>query len=79
MLEGAIRPMVGCLYPSTSGTRMYVFFDKGVYTRPGILSLNEFECPILTEVPRQWVVMLVLQDLELKVTYIRDVYTTVQM
>ena len=48
-----------------------VVLDIGMYTRPSILTANEIQGPVLTEMSRDGMIMLVLKNSELKVVRFR--------
>ena len=61
----------------TSCTRFTIFLDKFMESRPGIIVEDEVHCLILTGMSREDVVVLVVENLELEVIGIGDVYETV--
>ena len=61
----------------TSCTGFTIFLDKFMESGPGIIAADEVHCLILTGMSREEVVMLVVENSELEVIGIRDVYETV--
>ena len=61
----------------TRCTRFTIFLDKFTESRPGIIAADEVHCLILTEMSREDVVMLVVENSELEVIGIGDVYETI--
>ena len=61
----------------TSCTRFTIFLDKITESRPGIIVADEVHCLILTGMSREDVVMLVVENSELEVIGIGDVYETI--
>ena len=55
------------------GARRDVVLDKGVDTRPGILSADQVQSVGLTKVSGEWVIMFVPQDPQTEVVDVRDV------
>ena len=63
----------------TSCTRFTIFLDKFTESRPGIIVADEVHCLILTGMSREDVVMLVVENSELEVIGIGDVYKTIMV
>ena len=63
-------------YTSSIGTN--VRLNRASKLGPNAISTDEFKHAVLYEVSKDWVIMLVLQYLESKVTNIRDIDTFVQ-
>ena len=63
----------------TSCTRFTIFLDKFAESRPGIIAADEVHCLILTRMSREDVVVLVVENLELEVIGIGDVYETIMV
>ena len=61
----------------TSCTGFTIFLDKFTESRPGIIAVDEVHCLILTGMSREDVVVLVVENSELEVVGIGDVYETV--
>ena len=61
----------------TSCTRFTIFLDKFMESGPGIIAADEVHCLILTRMSGEDVVMLVLENLELEVIGIGDIYETI--
>ena len=58
---------MGCLRAFASGAGIAEVFDHSLEIRPDILVTNEFDGFVLSEVTRQDVIMIVLNDFELEV------------
>ena len=61
----------------TSCARFTIFLDKFMESRPGIIVADEVHCLILTRMSGEDVVVLVVENSELEVIGIRDVYETI--
>ena len=61
----------------TSCTRFTTFLDKFVESGPGIIAADEVHCLILTRMSGEDMVMFVVENLELEVIGIGDVYETI--
>ena len=61
-----------------SSTGFNIRLNGTLELRPNIFSMDEFECVVLSEMSRDWVIVFVLQDSKSKVANIRDVNTFVQ-
>ena len=55
-----------------------IFFDKGVDLWPSEFMLDEVKCLVLAKMTSKGVVMLVLEDLEMEVSSIRDIYAIIK-
>ena len=60
----------------TSCTRFTIFLDKFMESGPGIITVDEVHCLILTGMSGEDMVMLVAENSEPEVIGIRDVYET---
>ena len=58
----------------TSCTRFAILLDKFVESGPGIVVADEVHCLILTRMSGEDMIMLVVENLELEVIGIGDVY-----
>ena len=61
----------------TSCTRFTIFLDEFMESGPGIIAADEVHCLILTGMSGEDVDMLVVENLELEVIGIGDVYETI--
>ena len=61
----------------TSCTIFTILLDKFMESRPGIVVADEVHCLILTRMSREDVIVLVVENLELEVIGIGDVYETI--
>ena len=61
----------------TSCTRFTIFLDKFTESGQGIIAADEVHCLILTRMSGEDMVMLVVENLELEVIGIGDVYETI--
>ena len=61
----------------TSCTRFTIFLDKFVESGPGIIAADEVHCLILTGMSGEDVVMLVVENSELEVIGIGDIYENI--
>ena len=61
----------------TSCTRFTIVLDKFMEFGPGIIVVDEVHCFILTGMSREDMVMLVVENSELEVIGIRDVYEAI--
>ena len=61
----------------SSHTSCTIFLDKFTESRPGIIAADEVHCLILTRMSGEDMVMLVVENLELEVIGIGDVYETI--
>ena len=59
--------MTGCLRAFASGAGIAEVFDHSPEIRPDILAMNEFNGFVLSEVTRQDVIVIVLNDFESEV------------
>ena len=57
----------------TSCTRLAVFLDKFMESRPGIVAMDEVNGLILTRMTREDMIMLVAEDSELEVITVRNI------
>ena len=60
-------------------TRITIVFDEGSHSGPGILTSDEVQCLVLSEVSRDWMVMLVLENLQPKIRKIRNIDPVVEV
>ena len=63
----------------TSYTRFTIFLDKIVESRPGIVVVDEVHCLILTGMSGEDVIVLVVENSELEVIGIGNIYETVMV
>ena len=61
----------------TSCTRFIIFLDKFTESGPGIIAADEVHCLILTRMSGEDVVVLVVENSEMEVIEIGDVYETI--
>ena len=61
----------------TTCTRFTIFLDKFMESRPGIFAVDEVHCLILTGMSGEDVVVLVVENSELEVIGIGDIYETI--
>ena len=61
----------------TSCSRFTILLDKFTESGPGIIAADEVHCLILTGMSRKDVVMLVVENSELEVIGVGDVYETI--
>ena len=61
----------------TSCTRFTIFLDKFMESGPGIIAADEVHCLILTGMSGEDVVMLVVENSELEVIGIGDIYENI--
>ena len=64
--------------PHTSDTGLAEVFDEGADVRPGVISPNEFQGLVLTEMAREDVVVLEIEDAESEIVHIGDVDSIVK-
>ena len=62
------------LGPLAYGASIAVVLDEVPHTRPYILPTNEFHSLVLAEVPQEWMVALVLENSQVQVGDIRNIY-----
>jgi hypothetical protein len=70
--------VTGDLSSSTSSTRTTIVLDKGTDFRPSVVSSNELKSLVLTEVSREYVVVLAAQYAESEVINVRDINPVIQ-
>ena len=57
----------------TGSARLTIFLNKFTESGPSIITADEINCFVLARVSGKDVVMLIVQNMELKVTRVRDV------
>ena len=60
-------------------TRITIVFDEGLHSRPGILTPDEVQCLVLSEVSQDQMVVLVPENLQLKIRNIRNIDPIVEV
>ena len=53
--------------PHAHSTRLAILLDKFPETRPGIIPTNEFDCLVLTQMSRKYVIVLVMENTEMEI------------
>jgi hypothetical protein len=77
LFEKSVWFMAGRLGPLARSTRVAIVLDEVPHTWPYIFPSNEFHSLVLAEVSRKWVIVLVLENAQAQVGYVRNVYSIV--
>jgi len=73
LFEESVQFVMRGLQSSAGSTRIAVVLDEGPHIGPGVFLTDQFQSLVLTEVSRNRVIVLVLQDTKLKVRNIWNI------